>query len=549
MGLEIIKRWRDLRRALAVMRPWRGRLLLLGLLGLPLAGVGLGLVWGVGHTLDAFQNGSGDGLLGAVLILAGAFILRAALGSLGNLLTTVLNSRIELELTQKSFGHLLGLPLLTARSGAYAASSLFFDCRNFINTAGGVYRGFILEGLKATALWGYLIHLDWKVGLIIGLAAPAAALPFLWLTRRLGRQAARFYDSTADYWSRAVEAAGAPRLVRAYGGRELELRRFSRTGAERRRRLLRQTALQTALGPLGELLTALALGAAVWAGLDAAALTSLSLGQLGSAAVALGWLLVTLKSLYASLGPLESLIVVHRRLDNLWSEPVEALDGPAPPRDWTRLKLTGLAFAYPDGERVFDGLNLEFAAGRGYHLYGPSGVGKTTLARLLCRLYDPDAGTIAVDGRDAAGFGRGAWRAQALLVDQEPEFLPGGALEAVFYPGDGDAAQRGEARRLLELVGLSPLIGARGLSLGGSELSGGQRRRLALARALFRRPRLLILDETTSFVDAAAERELLTRVRAELPEALLIVISHRERVGALVDRGVQLRRGAAPLIN
>ncbi len=143
-----------------------------------------------------------------------------------------------------------------------------------------------------------------------------------------------------------------------------------------------------------------------------------------------------------------------------------------------------------------------------------------------------------LDDSPLRGYGLGPWRLRTALVDQEPEFLPGTLEEAVAYP---DEAGDYGIRELLGEVGLGDL--ERTISAGAPELSGGERRRLALARALYHNPDLLILDETTSFVTAKRERALIELVRRRLPNTAVLIISHRERVGDLADRRLRLDEG------
>ncbi|MCX7022829.1 MAG: ABC transporter ATP-binding protein [bacterium] len=526
-----------LKLALEVLRPWRLSLVGLNLLGLPQAGLGVFLAWAVGYGVDRFLGETG-GLQALIpLLLIGLFLLRSGFGIFVQYLSLGLGSRIHLALERRTFAKLLKIPLLDSVGTGEAANSLFYDCDNYARGVVELYGTLILSLLQAAGLWIYLLVLDWRLAVVVAAAVPIFLLPLQFLLRRMRRASGDFYAENQQYWSRAVDATRAPRLVRGAGAQDSEFRAFADSGERRRRGMFRQAKYHFLAGPLGEIFAACAIGAAFWLGVDLLGAQGLSLGGLGSAAVATVWLLGALKGIFDAAGGAQDTLVLQGRLAKIWRTADEVLDGPEPP-EWRVLEAKDLAFSYPDGTEVFRGVNLAFKRGELVHLAGPSGVGKTTLARVLCRLYEPTGGRLFLDGKPLSDYGLGPWRLKTALVDQEPEFLPGMLADAVAYPDEvGDA----EIGGLLREVGLGDFD--RELTSGAPELSVGERRRLALARALFHRPDLLILDETTSYVDAELERKLIEVVRRRLPGAAVLVISHRERVGALADRRLRLEQG------
>jgi ABC-type multidrug transport system fused ATPase/permease subunit len=532
-----------LRLALEVLRPWRLRLAGLNLLGLPQAGLNVLLAWAVGYGVDRFLAGAGALQVLIPLLLIGLFLFRSGFGVLLRYLSLKLGSRIHLALERRTFRKLLKIPLLNAMGAGEAATSLFHDCSMYAHGVVDLYGALVLSLIQAAALWAYLTVLDWRLAVVVLVAVPLFLLPLRFLVRKLRRVSADLYAENQRYWSRAVDATRAPRLVRGAGAQESEFDAFTGVGERRRRGMLKQAGYHLLAGPLGEVFSACAIGAAFWLGVDLLGVEGLSLGGLGSAAVATVWLLGALKGIFGAAGSVQSTLVLQDRLVRLWRIADEDLDGPEPP-EWRVLEAGNLAFSYPDGAEVFRGVNLALKRGELVHLAGPSGAGKTTLARVLCRLYEPTAGSLGLDGKPVKGYGLGPWRLRTALVDQEPEFLPGTLEEAVAYPGGPDDNEGKGLKPLVQLlheVGLGGLD--RELTSGAPELSGGERRRLALARALYHRPELLVLDETTSYVDAELERELIELVRRKLPDAAVLVISHRERVGALADRRLRLDAG------
>ncbi|MCW5752728.1 MAG: ABC transporter ATP-binding protein [Alphaproteobacteria bacterium] len=217
--------------------------------------------------------------------------------------------------------------------------------------------------------------------------------------------------------------------------------------------------------------------------------------------------------------------------------------GRAEPRFERALELRHASFAYP-GRAVLEDVSLVVEAGRLTTVTGPSGAGKTTIADLLIGLHRPDAGEVLMDGRPLAEIDIAAWRRQVGYVPQEVMLLNGSILDNLTL-GD-PALTEADARAALELAGawdfvaqqperLRALVGERGMML-----SGGQRQRLAIARALIRRPKLLILDEATSALDPGTERAICEHVRGLAGRLTILAITHQPAWVNVADRCYRL---------
>ena len=220
-----------------------------------------------------------------------------------------------------------------------------------------------------------------------------------------------------------------------------------------------------------------------------------------------------------------------------WGEAPASTDTAAAP-------VTGqtVGFSY-DGEAVLSGLDLDLKAGTTLAVVGPTASGKTTLGLLLARLWDPDSGEIHLEGRDLRGFARSELPKEVSYVSQSAFLFDATVRENITLDLDYGDDEVGRALRLAgaddfvsELPhGLDTELGER-----GTTLSGGQRQRLALARALIRRPRLLILDDATSAVDPSVEAEILRALKgAELPSTI-VVVAYRPSSIRLADEVVFL---------
>lgn len=213
------------------------------------------------------------------------------------------------------------------------------------------------------------------------------------------------------------------------------------------------------------------------------------------------------------------------------------------------IATTDLCFRH-DGSAfaTLDHLTLRIDAKEHVAIVAPSGAGKTTLAYLLARLYDPATGSIALGGTPAGAVPLGYYRRQVLLVSHAVEVFSASVRDNVRLWNE--SVSDAQVRAALDAAGLAETVGRfdEGLDamLGprGNPLSAGQRQRLGLARVFLRSPEVLILDEATSALDVESERLVLQNIRRLMRDGILVVITHRDRIAASLDRVIRVREGA-----
>ena len=206
-----------------------------------------------------------------------------------------------------------------------------------------------------------------------------------------------------------------------------------------------------------------------------------------------------------------------------------------------------MSFGYGDGEPVLRDVELSVEPGRTVALVGPTGSGKTTLVMLVPRLYDVDSGTVLVDGTDVRSVDPASLRREVAVVSDDAFLFSALLRDNIAYArpdaSEGEIVAAAERAGLSEVLddlpdGLDTLVGER-----GHTLSGGQRQRVAIARALLAEPRILILDDATSSVDATTESRIKSALAEVMEGRTTFVIAHRLSTIALADEVVVLEEG------
>jgi len=228
------------------------------------------------------------------------------------------------------------------------------------------------------------------------------------------------------------------------------------------------------------------------------------------------------------------------------TEKLAALHLSSPMRGYVELRR--VAFSYSNQQTLLQGLDLKLEAGIKVGLVGVSGSGKSTVAKLIARLYDVNSGAVYIDGIDIRELRLGYLRTNVCYVMQDPVLFDRTLKENLLL--GSPSATKEQLRRAVEIANLEELLHRlpKGLDspLGprGNALSGGERQRVALARAVLQNPSLLLLDESTSALDAPSERRVLVGLAQHFPYQTIIFISHRTSALKWLDRVIVLDQGA-----
>jgi subfamily B ATP-binding cassette protein MsbA len=420
-----------------------------------------------------------------------------------------------------------------------------------INTGiSATFQTMIREPLLLLVYLTICLVLSWKLTLIAFIVFPVVLLVIAGVGRRVHKESGLAQERIADLTSVLHETISGVKVVKAFGMEEFENRKFSRESNSYFRTILRVTNIRNLASPTTEFLSAAAGGVIIWyGGLQV-------LGKSMEGSEFLGFLF----AMFQLMPPIKELSNVNNRIQEasaagkrvfevLDTEPnikdaPGAVDLPAFSSD---IRFEGVSFRYGDGEPVLDGITLKIRKGEVVAIVGPSGAGKSTLIDLVPRFYDPTGGRILIDGVDLRQVRLRSLRDKIGIVTQETLLFNDTVRNNIAYGLEEcplgkivDAAKAANAHAFISAMhnGYDAVIGERGV-----KISGGERQRLALARAILKNPPVLILDEATSALDTESEILVQEAIERLMAGRTSIVIAHRLSTVQHADRIVVIEDG------
>jgi ATP-binding cassette subfamily B protein len=381
-------------------------------------------------------------------------------------------------------------------------------------------------------------------------------VPFVvFIAMRYGRRARpaaqEVQQRIAELTAEVEENISGVRVVKSFAREGRQLERFERRTTRVFDQAMIATHLQAYYNPLIGFLPQIGLAVVLLVGGRSVISGSLSIGAFTAFYAYLLRLLSPMRTLGMSLGMAQRATAAGARLFQILDRlPRITTPADAPPlpdgRGAVRFEHVTVQYEGQEIPALHD-VSLEVPAGRTIALVGATGSGKTTLAQLLARLYDPVEGRVLVDGADVRDVDLRSLRSQIAIVDDSPFLFSASVRDNIAYARPDatleeveEAARRAQARDFIERLpeGYDTRIGERGLTL-----SGGQRQRVAIARAFLADPRILVLDDATSSVDASTEQEIKNALREVMQGRTTFVIAHRLSTIALADEIVVLEDG------
>ncbi|MGQ9730046.1 MAG: ABC transporter ATP-binding protein [Candidatus Zipacnadales bacterium] len=469
-------------------------------------------------------------------------------------LTQYIGDSVLRGVRQRLFEHLQSLPLSFFEN--HRAGDLLSRISNDTTVLQVLFTAPLASMLEAPptclGMIALMLILNWRLSLVVFILLPFIALFTSWLGARLKRQSRNVQRRMADLVSFVEQTLGGMRVVQAFGMEPLVNRLFGEINTQAFRTAIRADRLRAINVPVAGMVLVIGVAIALMVGgneiiegrmKDASDLFTFvfAMQLLGTQVAKVVRLNLTVQQGSAACGRIWEILDTPSQLTDA-PDAIELTDLQG------HIAFRNVGFAYDEASGpVLHDINLEIKPGETVAIAGPSGAGKSTLANLVPRLYDVTSGVVLIDGIDVRKVTRASLRSLIGIVPQETVLFGTTVRENIAYgrPGATEqeiiaAAEAAQAHAFITALpnGYDTEIGERGV-----KLSGGQRQRLAIARALLRDPRILILDEATSSLDAESEKAVQRAISTLLQGRTALIIAHRLSTIRDADRIVVLESG------
>ena len=552
------------RRLMGFLRPYRRQLW--GSLIFAWAAMGMTVLipYLIGSAVNAIEHGEKPDLLPLALAIVAAGVLRLGLTLVRRVVAGKVSLAVEFDLRQRFYAHLQRLELgffdsqqtgqLMSRATVDLQSIRFFLGYGLI---------FITQNLLTIVLASAVMFALQPWLALLALAPAPLVVYTASRYNRVSRPAVQeVQQRLAELTAEAEENVSGIRIVKAFAREEHQLHRFRRAVTRVFDQSIYSTRLQATFSPLLGLLPQIGIALVLLVGGRQVIAGDLSLGNFTAFYAYVAMLAGPMRMLGMTLGMAQRAIASGNRLfEILDREPAieSPPDAPPLPAGGGRVEMRDVTLRYGSASEIdhtgagsisdaaLREIDLDVAAGSTVALVGPSGSGKTSLVALIARLYDPSEGAVRIDGADVRSVDLVSLRSEVAFVGDDSFLFTASIADNIAYARPGAsleeieaAARRAQAdgfiRRLPQ--GYETLVGERGLTL-----SGGQRQRVAIARALLADPRVLILDDATSSVDATTEAAIKTGLAEAMAGRTTFVIAHRLSTVSLADEVVVMDGG------
>ena len=545
-----------LRRLVPFLLPYKWRILGAMMALTVAAGTVLGLGQGMRVLIDqGFAGGDTSLLDRALLVLLGVIALMAASTYGRFYLVSWIGERVVADIRRAVYDHVLTLSpgfFETTKTGEIL-SRLTTDTTLLQVVVGSSASIALRNALLFLGGTGMLLITSPKLTGLVALVVPLVVAPIVFFGRRVRKLSRDSQDRIADVGSFVEETLAAIRTVQAYTHEAIDRALFGKRVEEAFDVAIRRVRVRALMTVIVIVLVFGAVGIILWIGGHDVVAGRLTPGELSAFVIYSVVVAGSVGAISEVIGDLQRAAGATERLFGLLAIESEirapAAPKPLPSPAAGALSFDAVRFHYPSRPdwAALQDFSLEVKPGERVALVGPSGAGKSTVFQLLLRYYDPQAGSVRLDGVDLRDADPSAVRRRLGLVAQDPVVFSANAWENIRYgrPDASDAEVRAAADAAHALDFLDALPEGLGTFLGekGVRLSGGQRQRLAIARANLRDPPVLLLDEATSALDAESERMVQDALDRLMYGRTTLIVAHRLATVLNADRIVVMDQG------
>ena len=486
------------------------------------------------------------------LAIVALFIVRGVFNFINEYCTSYLSSHLVQSMRQEMFAKLMKLPssYFSSHASGRVMSRVLNDANQIADAGFNVITVLAKDGVSVIGLLGLLMYLNWRLTLITFIILPVVMVSVRLVSKRLRRLSHGNQQQMGQMTQVLNESIDGARVIKVYGGQKRETARFENSAAGVRRNNVKQAAASSLGTSVTQIMASVALAAIMYTAAFEAKNEGFSAGDFMSFLSSMIMMFDPIKRMTGVMQSLQRGLAAAESVFGFLDEPEEA-DGGTQHLSGKpgKIEFVNVVHRYDDAERnSLNGINLAVPQGGVIALVGASGCGKTTLANLIPRFFNPTEGEVRIGGTDIREYTLESLREQMALVSQDVVLFNDTVAGNIAYGqlgkvSEAEIIQAAKAANAWSFIQAMPKGLATEVGENGLKLSGGQRQRIAIARALLKNAPILILDEATSALDNESERLVQAALENLMQNRTTIVIAHRLSTIEKADNIVVMHEG------
>jgi ABC-type multidrug transport system fused ATPase/permease subunit len=488
----------------------------------------------------------------AALAMIGITAMEGLAGYINNYFTESVAQHTANDLRRKLYHHLehLSLDFYARNQVGKILSTITTDVSTIQDFASSTLISILVDTLTIAGMLALMFWLNWDFALIAVAVSPFL-LMFIFRFRRAVKSATReVRKDQGEMVTLMQHGLESIRSVSAFGRQDLEEDKLDKISRQAMDAALKARRVKSLISPVVTFTVSACMALVLWRGASLVLADAMTIGALTVFLAYLVKFFNPVKDLAKMTGTIAQASVAWERIQQIFSTQPSITDRPDAIDPGTlkgKIHFEGLNFSYLPGIPVLKGVSLDIEPGQRIGICGPTGCGKSTLASMIPRFYDPSEGAVYMDGHDVREYKVDALRHQISFVLQDTLLFYGTIRDNIAYgrpdatdPEIAEAARIAHAQEFIDKLheGYDTLIGERGITL-----SAGQRQRIGITRAVIRNAPILILDEPTGSLDAGAEKEVTEALHALMKGRTVITITHRLNIIRDADRIFVMKDG------